>query len=287
MEIQCPECQTRFRVNPGRLRPTGTPVRCSVCGHRFYAYPPANEDEGAEGLDDEPEGPEGPPAAASPEEDGWDQGETGTGELFSGSGAAEWEPTVAEVEPAAAEQPGRPGRALFMGLVVVLSLALVAELAYAFRAPLLATGWVRGGVSIVLEGMGMDRQLPVAVRHYRVKSVSVRDLRLQSGRTVTVIRGTLTNGAGFDQLAPRAEVRGLDGEQRLRFRKVKELGRRMDLEDGAPAPALADSWQRARTAFPERFRAGQSVDFALLLEQVPAGVSRFRLELIGRGSGGR
>lgn len=280
MEIQCPECHTRFRVDPGRLRPTGTPVRCSVCGHRFYAYPSDSETE-------EPDGPEEALApAAGAEEADWGAEQAGTAEPFSGSGMAEVDGAAGD-DHAPPERRKGPGRALFIGLVVVLSLVLAAELAYAFRAPLLATGWVRGGVAIVLEAMGMDPQLPVAIRHYRIHSVSVRDLRLQSGRKATVIRGTLTNGAGFDQLAPRAEVRGLDNEQRLRYRQAKELGRRMDLEDGAPAPALADSWQRARSAFPGRFRAGQSVDFALFLEEVPARVSSFRLELMGRAPAGR
>ena len=280
MAIQCPECHTRFRADPDRLRARGTPVRCSVCGHRFYAYPPAPDNEG-------PASPEEPEEVFSGEaEASSGVADTSAAGPFSGIGLAEWEGATGEA-PAPPEPRKRPGRTLFLGLVVVLSLVLVAELGYAFRAPLLATGWVRGGVSIVLEAMGMDHQLPVAVRHYRVKSVSIQDLRLQSGRTVTVIRGTLTNGAGFDQLAPRAEVRGLDSDQRLRYRQVKELGRRMDLADGVPAPALADGWQRARSAFPERFRPRQSMAFALLLEEVPARVSSFRLELIGRAPTGR
>ncbi len=45
MIITCPNCQTRFRIDPEALAPRGKMVRCSQCGHRWFAEPPAGEPE--------------------------------------------------------------------------------------------------------------------------------------------------------------------------------------------------------------------------------------------------
>ncbi len=43
MIITCPNCQTRFKIDPEALAPRGKMVRCSQCGHRWFAEPPAEE----------------------------------------------------------------------------------------------------------------------------------------------------------------------------------------------------------------------------------------------------
>ncbi len=43
MIITCPNCQTRFKIDPKALAPRGKMVRCSQCGHRWFAEPPAEE----------------------------------------------------------------------------------------------------------------------------------------------------------------------------------------------------------------------------------------------------
>ncbi len=45
MIIACPNCQTRFKIDPEALAPRGKMVRCSQCGHRWFAEPPAEEIE--------------------------------------------------------------------------------------------------------------------------------------------------------------------------------------------------------------------------------------------------
>ncbi len=41
--LACPECGTRFRVPARALAPEGRTVKCSQCGHRWFAEPPASE----------------------------------------------------------------------------------------------------------------------------------------------------------------------------------------------------------------------------------------------------
>jgi len=40
MIITCPNCETRFNVDPGRLLPNGRTVRCAKCGHVWSERPP-------------------------------------------------------------------------------------------------------------------------------------------------------------------------------------------------------------------------------------------------------
>lgn len=45
MVIVCPECTTKFRVNPERIPASGAKVRCARCKHIFLAEKPAAEEE--------------------------------------------------------------------------------------------------------------------------------------------------------------------------------------------------------------------------------------------------
>lgn len=42
MIITCPECATRYHLDPAALPPIGRMVRCASCGHRWQARPPAD-----------------------------------------------------------------------------------------------------------------------------------------------------------------------------------------------------------------------------------------------------
>ncbi len=46
MYITCEQCNTMFRLDEKRLKPTGSKVRCSQCGHLFVAVPPASVEPG-------------------------------------------------------------------------------------------------------------------------------------------------------------------------------------------------------------------------------------------------
>ena len=57
MIIQCPRCQTKFRLDEKQISPRGSTVRCSNCHHTFIAQPPA------------PPAPKQPPAPPPVEEE--------------------------------------------------------------------------------------------------------------------------------------------------------------------------------------------------------------------------
>lgn len=56
MILSCPNCPTRYLLNPAKLGGTGRLVRCGMCGHTWYQGPPA----------DMPAPLDPPPVAATP-----------------------------------------------------------------------------------------------------------------------------------------------------------------------------------------------------------------------------
>jgi predicted Zn finger-like uncharacterized protein len=42
MILTCPQCSTRYHVDPTSFGPTGRRVRCATCHHRWLATPPAD-----------------------------------------------------------------------------------------------------------------------------------------------------------------------------------------------------------------------------------------------------
>lgn len=42
MILTCPNCPTRYLLDPAKLGSAGRPVRCGMCGHTWYQSPPAD-----------------------------------------------------------------------------------------------------------------------------------------------------------------------------------------------------------------------------------------------------
>ncbi|MFP4560945.1 MAG: DUF3426 domain-containing protein [Thiohalorhabdus sp.] len=270
MEIRCPNCDTRFRVRSGQIREEGTKVRCSVCTFRFWAFPDggvrsAMEEGGLPGGVDE--GGEG---ASTPDPEPTEKDGRGR----KGRRAKTLRP------PAPAGAVGRGASLLLKLLVFLLVLGLLVELGYAFRNHWLAWPWARTAAQTALEWSGLQVELPVSLRHYRAERVEARIEPLRSGRNVTLLRGVLTNEASFAQRPPRMEIRALGSDGEVRYRRTKRPGTRLDLEEPPDIRELGRRWEQARNDFPERLRPGQEVPFAVVLEDVPPGMQRYRIEMV-------
>src|SRR3989304_8435956 len=57
MIVECPQCHTRFRVDPNKVGPAGNRMRCAKCKHVFVTSPSAPG-----GSETEPPKPEKPPS---------------------------------------------------------------------------------------------------------------------------------------------------------------------------------------------------------------------------------
>ena len=51
MKVQCPNCDTKYRLDEERLGPDGSKVRCSRCRHVFTVFPPFADDTADTALD--------------------------------------------------------------------------------------------------------------------------------------------------------------------------------------------------------------------------------------------
>lgn len=267
MELSCPQCGTRFRVRAFRLGPEGTRVRCSVCGHRWTAFPEDSSEPPAE------------PATVELE----------TAPTQEEAVASVTEPSWSETEPESPPPSSLPGRRsgkavrsssrLLKLLVVFLVLGLVLELGYAFRNHWLAWPWARSVAASGLDFLGWEGELPVALRHYQVEGIHARQLTLTSGRHVTLVQGLLVNDAPFAQRPPHLELSGTGPGDQVRFRRLRRPGVRMDLSPPVEASTLTERWRRAREGFPGQLQAGQSEPFVVVLDDVPAGIRQFRVTM--------
>lgn len=61
MQVQCPQCSSRYKLPDEKIRPSGTKVRCPRCQHAFYVHPKQDAESAPQ-----PFRPEPPPAPPPP-----------------------------------------------------------------------------------------------------------------------------------------------------------------------------------------------------------------------------
>ena len=86
MIVECESCQTRFNVDPDRIKDEGSKVRCSHCRHVFKIYKPGSETEPE--PQPEPETPLEEEAREEPREESWDEPAAPVEDASQGPGAA-------------------------------------------------------------------------------------------------------------------------------------------------------------------------------------------------------
>lgn len=295
MEVQCPGCLTRFRVDDSLLGPNGRRVRCSRCGERFRV----GAGSGEEGPNDANPGLALPPEAEDAPEPGTRRGpgHIGPDEPLPGPAGGpdvplrepeeapeEWGGAASGEGPGTSGPPARKrGRGLswLVGLLVFLLVTgLLVELGYAFRSQLLGHPGFRWAVRNGLDLAGLDWPLPLSLRHYRAENVEARRVSLASGRWITLVNGVLVNGARFAQPPPRLELRVESSGGAVRYRQVHRPGARLDLDQPLPMAEIQRRWRSALREFPDRLQPGERIPFSVLAQDAPPGIERFHIEMV-------
>ncbi len=239
MIISCPQCGTRFKIDPKALGPRGKMVRCSKCGHRWFVEAPQD-------LAPPPEPP--PIAAAAPE------GEPGMPAEESEKARKEREAILASARAAEAdggdERTGwwRTATAIagwLLLILVVLGLAgaIVGRNEIVAAFPQSAELYRRVGLSV---------RLPLGLE--------LRKIRFEHGEEngipVLLVRGEIHNVAAYPRDVPPLRVALLDEAGReLDFGLFEAERRRLD-------PGAATRFE-ARIVDPPRKAVNLAVTFAV------------------------
>lgn len=174
MILTCPNCGTRFRIEPAALAPGGKMVRCSQCGHRWFAEPPGERPE---------------PRVEEPE------------------AAPEPIPEPPAVANLAASAPRAPSGASTVGwlLLVLVLLLLVGfvvgrnEIVAAF--PQAAPVYAR---------LGLPVTVPIGLEFRNLQSRRTTE----DGSVVLIVEGEIHNRAPADRIVPPVRVSLVDGTGR-------------------------------------------------------------------------
>lgn len=261
MIISCPQCHIKYRVSDEKVKPEGTNVRCTRCGHVFVAHP---EDDISASI----------AAENKVLEDTSQQPDVNAEQ----SDQSTWPGAQAKEQPKL-----RSTRRLWV-LIVVLSLAAVALGGYLYWPDCKA--WL---FSESVQETNKDSMSPKANDSAHVKEIVLKNVRQYMvdnkniGR-ILVIEGQAVNVSDKDKqevalLASLFDHQGQKiGERTFGCKNTASLEQLQDLS----LQELHDVLSAQGGELPDAFHIppGQSADFMIFFDQYPDQVAEFSLKVV-------
>lgn len=175
MILTCPECSTRFQLDPAQLGAKGRTVRCANCGHRWLAKPP----------EDTPAAIDFPPP-----------------EPVASRGEA-------RRRPARPPEPRRAalGSASLVGWLVGVLVVLLMASAIIGRNEIVA-GFPAS--ASIYERLGLPITIQLGLQFEDVESEKLSD----GGVPILIVKGMVVNVAEGERMVPPIKITLLDGDGR-------------------------------------------------------------------------
>ena len=221
MILACPNCATRYTVKAAAMPPQGRTVRCTKCGHSWFASLPAAAEAvilAGEAV------PEPSPASAPPQQEPETEVVVVIDEPALEAAAplpAASASTVADLarfgfrqggEPAVDRSKGRRLAVVAGWALLLLSVLILLWSAYRFREQVVGR-WPRAASLYAWVGWPVrDDNLILSDVHY--------DRRVQDHRALLVVTGSLRNLSGQSLPVPPLQVLLRDGSGRVLQRYV-------------------------------------------------------------------
>ncbi len=212
MILQCPECSTKFKVNPQAIPPAGRMVKCAKCGHKWHAMPEGDAEDAFPDLDFDSV----PPTPSEPEpafdEEPADPVPEPEPPLPR---APEFEDGPPPISPAnfairRAEKPKRkfgPATAL---LVLILLILAGAGALYVYREQVVLA---YPPSQKVYHALGIDAAIPGYGLDLASKKATIDVVKGEDGQDDLVVTGYMTNPTAHSIVVPyiKGELRDRTG----------------------------------------------------------------------------
>lgn len=221
MILSCPNCATRYTIKDAAVPPEGRTVRCTKCGHSWFASASAPAPAEAVTFADEAM-PQPPTASVAPPQE-MEQGRVATATEPRGELGAEGpaEPSASGLAPfgfrpesGPAAEPGKGRRlAVVAGwALLLLSILVLLWSAYRYREQVVGN-WPRAASLYAWIGW------PVKDGNLMLSDVQY-GRRVEDHRVLLVLTGSLRNLSGQSQVVPSLQVLLRDGHGRVLQRYV-------------------------------------------------------------------
>jgi predicted Zn finger-like uncharacterized protein len=182
MIVTCPQCSTRYHLDPEALGPGGRRVRCASCGHRWLARPPADVPTVLPAVDAPP-----PPTPAAP-------------------------PKRAVPRP---ERRRQRASASLIGWLVGVLIVLIIASAIIGRNEIVA-GFPASATLYRTLGLAVNEQLGLEFANVTSEHLSERDV------SILVIEGEIVNVSDHERPVPRVKIILLDeGGRELHLERLE------------------------------------------------------------------